>query len=428
MNALYNAGIRLYSGVAHVAGLASSEVRHMLHGQAETLERLGTFRRQIAPDGFDLWIHAASLGEFEQGRPIIDALLAARPDAKILLSFFSPSGYEVRCDYDPRVAVVYMPFDLPGNVGKFIDLASPKMAIFVKYEFWGNYLGELKQRNIPTYIVSAIFRPGQVFFRPWGGMFRNMLSCFDRIFVQDEASRRLLASIGVLQTTVAGDTRFDRVTAVCRKRRDIKQMDIFKSARPEAFTMVFGSSWEKDEDIYIQSLKKRPDVRAIIAPHEFDKDRLAAMRRRLGTDVTMLFSDFERLVKESPARAAEVAEGLRYLIVDSYGLLSSLYRYADVAYIGGGFGVGIHNINEAAVYGIPVIFGPNYSKFNEAVELTALGGAFSIADAKGFEAILDRLTSDMPMRRSAGVKAAEYIASKVGATPVIMKEIFNIQA
>ncbi len=428
MNALYNAGIRLYSGVAHVAGLASSKVRHMLHGQAETLERLGTFRRQIAPDGFDLWIHAASLGEFEQGRPIIDALLAARPDAKILLSFFSPSGYEVRCDYDPRVAVVYMPFDLPGNVGKFIDLASPKMAIFVKYEFWGNYLGELKQRNIPTYIVSAIFRPGQVFFRPWGGMFRNMLSCFDRIFVQDEASRRLLASIGVLQTTVAGDTRFDRVTAVCRKRRDIKQMDIFKSARPEAFTMVFGSSWEKDEDIYIQSLKKRPDVRAIIAPHEFDKDRLAAMRRRLGTDVTMLFSDFERLVKESPARAAEVAEGLRYLIVDSYGLLSSLYRYADVAYIGGGFGVGIHNINEAAVYGIPVIFGPNYSKFNEAVELTALGGAFSIADAKGFEAILDRLTSDMPMRRSAGVKAAEYIASKVGATPVIMKEIFNIQA
>ena len=186
MNPLYNAGIRLYSSAAHVAALGSAKVRHMLHGQAETLARLKSFRRQLAPGGFDLWLHAASLGEFEQGRPIIDAVLAAKPDTKILLSFFSPSGYEVRCNYDPRVAVVYMPFDLPGNVGKFLDIADPKMAIFIKYEFWGNYLGELKRRGIPTYIVSAIFRPSQMFFKPWGGMFRKMLACFEHIYVQDE--------------------------------------------------------------------------------------------------------------------------------------------------------------------------------------------------------------------------------------------------
>lgn len=428
MNALYNAGIRLYSSAAHVAALGSAKVRHMLNGQAETLARLKAFRRKLAPNGFDLWIHAASLGEFEQGRPIIDAVLAAKPDTKILLSFFSPSGYEVRCNYDPRVAVVYMPFDLPGNVGKFLDIAAPKMAIFVKYEFWGNYLGELKRRDIPTYIVSAIFRPTQIFFKPWGGMFRSMLGCFEHIYVQDEQSRRLLANIGIDNVTVAGDTRFDRVTAVREKRRDIPEVEIFKAAQPEAFTMVFGSSWEKDEDVYIPALTERENVCAIIAPHEFDKDRLSAMRRRLGSDRTMLFSDFARLVKDSPKEAEKVAAGLRYLIVDCYGLLSSLYRYADTAYVGGGFGVGIHNINEAAVYGIPVIFGPNFAKFNEAIELTSLEGAFSINDTACFAAILDRVIGDKAFRTAAGKKAADYIASKVGATPIIMKSIFKSES
>ena len=425
MNPLYNAGIRLYSSAAHVAALGSAKVRHMLHGQAETIARLKSFRRQLAPGGFDLWLHAASLGEFEQGRPIIDAVLAAKPDTKILLSFFSPSGYEVRCNYDPRVAVVYMPFDLPGNVGKFLDIADPKMAIFIKYEFWGNYLGELKRRGIPTYIVSAIFRPSQMFFKPWGGMFRKMLACFEHIYVQDGQSRSLLAGIGVDNVTVAGDTRFDRVTAVREKRRDIPEVEIFKAAHPGAFTMVFGSSWEKDEDVYVPDLTQRENVCAIIAPHEFDKDRLSAMRRRLGSDRTMLFSDFARLAKESPGAAAKAAAGLRYLIVDCYGLLSSLYRYADAAYVGGGFGVGIHNINEAAVYGIPVVFGPNFAKFNEAVELTALEGAFSIDNTVGFAAILDRIIGDKDFRAATGQKAADYIASKVGATPIIMKSIFK---
>lgn len=425
MNVLYNTGIRLYSGAARVAGFGSAKVRHMLNGQAETIARLESFRRNLAPDGFDLWIHAASLGEFEQGRPIIDALLEVNPQAKILLSFFSPSGYEVRCNYDPRVAVVYLPFDLPGNVEKFIDVAKPKMAIFVKYEFWGNYLTVLRQRGIPAYIVSAIFRPGQVFFKPWGGMFRSMLGCFKHIFVQDERSRKLLAGIGVENVTVAGDTRFDRVTAVRAKRRDIPEIEIFKAAHPGAFTVVFGSSWDKDEDIYTDVIKSRDNICAIIAPHEFNKDRLSSMRRRLGSDHTVLFSDFVRIVKESHDKAAQLAKGIKYIIVDCFGLLSSLYRYADMAYVGGGFGVGIHNVNEAAVYGIPVLFGPNYSKFNEAVDLISLKGAFSVSDADSFASLLDRITGEREFREEAGNRAAEYIASQVGATPIIMKSLFG---
>ncbi len=427
MNVIYNAGINLYRGAAHLAGLGSAKVRHMLHGQAETLERLKAFRRELAPEGFDLWIHAASLGEFEQGRPIIDALLAHNADTKILLSFFSPSGYEVRCNYDPRVAVVYLPFDLPGNVKEFLDIASPKMSIFVKYEFWGNYLSELKRRAIPTYIVSAIFRPGQIFFRPWGGPFRKMLGCFNRLFVQDRRSQELLAGVDVENVTVAGDTRFDRVTAIRAKRRDIASVELFKSAHPDAYTLVVGSSWEKDEDVYVPVLKKHDNVCAIIAPHEFDKDRLSAMRRRLGSDSTMLFSDFERLYKEDSKAAAKVASAIRYLIIDCYGLLTSLYRYADIAYVGGGFGVGIHNINEAAVYGIPVIFGPNYAKFNEAVELIALEGAFSVDGGDGFAVLFDRLVSADRFRSGAGAKAAGYIESKVGATPIIIESIFGIK-
>lgn len=426
MNPLYNAGIALYRGAAKIASLSSPKVRHMIHGQGETAARLEAFRRNMAPEGFDVWFHAASLGEFEQARPLIEALLKNKPDAKVLLSFFSPSGYEVRCDYDPRVAVVYMPFDLPGAVRSFLDAAAPKMAIFVKYEFWGNYLSELERRGIPAYIISSIFRPGQIFFRPWGGMFRRILGSFRHLYVQDEKSRKLLSSIGIDNVTVAGDTRFDRVTAIMKKGKVIPEIEIFKAARPDAFTLVVGSSWERDEDIYIDTLRKHSGIRAIIAPHEFDKDRLSAMRRRLGTDSTMLLSDFRRLYETSEKGAKEVASKLKYIIVDCYGLLSSLYRYADAAYIGGGFGAGIHNINEAAVYGIPVMFGPNHKKFNEAFDLINCGGGRCIRHSSDVEDFLGRLESDKAFRLKCGNAAGKYIADNVGATPRIMKDIFNI--
>ncbi len=426
MNSAYNVAIGLYRAAARMAALGSPKVRHMLQGQAETLSRLYRFRKKSAPGGFDVWFHAASLGEFEQARPLIDALLSQSPSTKILLSFFSPSGYEVRCDYDPRIAVVYMPFDTPSNVKAFLDAASPKMAIFVKYEFWGNYLDELAARGIATYIISAIFRPSQTFFKPWGGMFRQMLRRFRHLYVQDEKSRKLLEAIGVDNVTVAGDTRFDRVTAIRLKGRNVAEIECFKAAEPDAFTLVVGSSWQRDEDLYIPWLKTNAACRAIIAPHEFDKDRLSVLRRKLGTDETMLFSDFERLYKASPEGALTVAKKLRFIVMDCFGMLSSIYRYADVAYVGGGFGTGIHNINEAAVYGIPVVFGPKHYKFNEAHDLIACGGAFSVNNAKELYSVLSRLAADAEARTAAGKAADAYISSQIGATSKIMKDIFGL--
>lgn len=422
MNKLYTAGIALYSRAARVASLGSDKVRDMLRGQSETIERLRRFRKEMAPDGFDVWFHAASLGEFEQARPIIDALLERDPKMRILLSFFSPSGYNVREGYNEHVAVVYLPFDIPSRVSEFLDVAQPKMAIFVKYEFWGNYLEQLKVRKIPTYIISAIFRPTQPFFKPWGGLFRKMLGYFDHLYVQDERSQALLAGIGVTNVTVAGDTRFDRVATIRRTRRTIPEIECFLG-KENSYKLVYGSSWEKDEEVYFPWLKQQQGVKAIIAPHEFDGHRLAQMVGSLGCDKTMLYSDFKRLYAHSQDEAAEHASRLQYMIIDSFGLLSSLYAYADVAYVGGGFGAGIHNINEAATYGIPVVFGPRHSKFKEADDLIKCGGGFSISSRASYEDIMARL-SDAVFRRAAGDAAGAYIESNTGATEHIMADIF----
>ncbi len=424
MNPAYNAAIGCYRGAAKLASLSSAKIRKMLAGQKETAARLAHFRKELAPEGFDVWFHAASLGEFEQARPLIEALLARNGDSKILLSFFSPSGYEVRHNFDPRVAVVYMPFDTPSEAKAFIEAAAPRMAIFVKYEFWGNYLSELKRRGIPTYIISSIFRPGQIFFRPWGGMFRNILRCFDRLFVQDESSRKLLAGIGIDAVTVAGDTRFDRVTDVREKGHDIEEVKTFCEAVPESKILIAGSSWGSDEEVYFPWLASHPEVRAVIAPHEFDKERLASLRHNLGEERTMLLSDFRRIYEESPEKASEIARKLNYLIIDCFGLLSSLYRYADVAYVGGGFGAGLHNINEAAVYGIPVVFGPNNSKFIEARDLRECGGGFEVTDKLSADRTLTRLFSDESTRKTAGASAGNYISTHIGATKKILTELF----
>lgn len=426
MNPLYNAGIALYRGAARLAACKSTKAEHMLRGQAETWTRLESFRHVMAPEGFDVWIHAASLGEFEQGRPVIDALLTANPDIRILLTFFSPSGYEVRHNFDPRVAVVYLPFDTASAASRFLDLAKPKCAIFVKYEFWGNYLTGLRRREIPTYLISAVFRPGQIFFKPWGGMFREMLRCFTHIFVQDEASRKLLSEIGIDKVTVAGDTRFDRVSKIRDKGAPVAEIELFKSAVPDAFTLIAGSSWAADENIYFPILKEMSGIRAVIAPHEFDAQRLADMAKHLGNEETMLMSDFKRIFDKSPEEALSAAKNLRFLIVDCFGLLNRIYRYGDAAYIGGGFGAGIHNINEAAVFGIPVIFGPNNRKFIEAREIQHTGGGFCVNSTEDVRDIIRRLVGDFDFRRQSGIAAKQYIASKTGATPLIMKEVFNI--
>lgn len=394
----------------------------MTRGQRETLDALRRFDRESPEDAPRIWIHAASLGEFEQGRPVIEWLRRNRPSVRILLSFFSPSGYEVRKGYAGADCVVYLPFDTPRAARSFVEVARPSMAIFVKYEFWGNYLQALARAQVPVYLISAIFRKGQIFFRPYGGMFRRMLGYITRLFVQDEASVGLLATAGVGgdRVTVAGDTRFDRVTDTLRSARQVPEVERWLAATggEGRFTLVAGSSWSPDEDVYFPWLSTHPEVRAIIAPHEFDRSRLEAMRSRLGADVTLLHS-------ELPTATSERIASARYLVIDCFGLLASLYRFASVAYIGGGFGVGIHSVTEAAVFSVPVIFGPNHSRFREARELLSAGGAFTVGSPKEFALVASRMLQKPDARRGAGAAAGGYIAANVGATDIIADMIFR---
>lgn len=345
---------------------------------------------------------------------MIERLKREQPDIKILLTFFSPSGYEIRKNYSYVDAVAYLPFDKPSNVRQFLDVAKPRTVIFIKYEFWGNYLQQLHKAAVPVYIISAIFRQGQIFFRPWGGMFRRMLRRFDRIYLQDNESQKLLSGIGIDNTVVAGDTRFDRVTDVMAQTFDIAGGENLRSF------IIFGSSWGADEANYIPWLNANRDVKFIIAPHEFDEARVAALCNAIDGNVIPL-SQWERHIADN----GTPPEHIRGIIVDCFGKLSSLYRYASVAYIGGGHGAGIHNINEAAVYGIPVVFGPNYHKFKEARDLISLGGAFCVENAAATSSTLDRLLSDEACRTSAGKTAGRYIADNIGATDRIFSDIFG---
>jgi 3-deoxy-D-manno-octulosonic-acid transferase len=415
MSPLYNLGINLYAFGASLLAHRSAKVSKMLAGQSAALADLHAERVQKAVNGYDYWFHAASLGEFEQARPLIEKIRQQKPNAKILLTFFSPSGYEVRCNYDKVDTVAYLPFDKPRNVENFLEAVRPHKAIFVKYEFWGNYLEQLKKRNIPTYIISAIFRPKQIFFRPWGRIFRNMLKCYTHIYVQDDNSRRLLGGIGLTNVTVAGDTRFDRVSQIMATTVDLPLIDAFKSSSPSDLTLIVGSSWGADEDVYMPWLSDHKNIRAIIAPHEFDKQRLDNLKKRLGTG-TCLYSEYKTEMTD-----------VRYLIIDCFGLLSSLYRYADIAYVGGGFGAGLHNINEAAVYGIPVIYGPNNYKFKEAKDLAQLGGGFEVRDKDSFDKIADSIAGNTDLRISAGKLAGGYIKDHLGATDIIYNDLFPIK-
>ena len=407
MDPLYNIGISAYKGAVHLASLKNQKARKLLDGQAHTFNYL---RERLDSAGGYIWIHVSSLGEFEQGRPLIELIRRERPKARLLLTFFSPSGYEVRKNYDQVDAVCYLPFDLPGNVRQFLDLVKPSMAIFVKYEFWGNYLRELQRRGVPTFSVSAIFRPGQVFFKPWGGKMRKMLGCFTTLFVQNEESRKLLQGIGVKQVKVCGDTRFDRVAHV---RDQAKQFPVIEQFVSNArMTTVLGSSWGPDEDLMIPYFNDHPVTKLILAPHEFDRERLLALMSRIQRPCGLY----------SQTEAADASQ-LDCIIIDTFGMLSSLYRYGQLAMVGGGFGSGIHNINEAAVYGIPVVFGPNYSKFTEAKDLIACGGSFTVATTDEFIAVMDRLLSDPEHLRRSGTIAEQYIKSHLGATQLIFNQI-----
>lgn len=410
MNFLYNTGIRLYAAAAGLASLKSKKIATMLNGQKRAL---ATLAEKIKPEDRPIWIHVASLGEFEQGRPLIERLKREKPGQKIVLSFFSPSGYEVRKNYDKVDCVLYLPFDTPGNAIEVVSAINPSMAIFVKYEFWGNYLQTLAERGIPVYIISAIFRPGQSFFKPYGGMMRGILRNYTHLYVQDEPSKKLLESIGINNVTVAGDTRFDRVTDIMASRLDIKGLDRFNA------DIIFGSSWPEDEQHYARFLNENPETRFIIAPHEFDQQRIKTLLNSF-SGKTVTFSEWEKLAEEG-----RITDDIRGIIVDCFGKLSSLYRYGKIAYIGGGFGAGIHNINEAAVYGIPVIFGPKYQKFKEARDLIELGGAFSCTNGEEVCSTLGKFVSDNDERLRCGEIAGKYIRDNIGATDMIYNDLFN---
>jgi 3-deoxy-D-manno-octulosonic-acid transferase len=407
MNPIYNLGIAAYQMAVRMVAKRNPKAAKMVVGQARTFSVLE--RRIDQSTGGYIWIHASSLGEFEQGRPLIEMIKREHPQQKILLTFFSPSGYEVRRNYKGADVVCYLPFDLPHNVKKFLDIVKPQMAIFIKYEFWGNYLNELKHRGIRTYIISAIFRKSQLFFKPWGLMFRRMLKCYTTLYVQDEQSRALLESIKITNVKITGDTRFDRVTDILAGCTALPIVEKFTSGMP---TLIIGSSWQPDEDIIIPYFNEHPEFKLIIAPHEFSHERLDAIMGRLNRPVTLYTQTNENAVAKSDC-----------LILDCFGILSSAYRYAQIAYIGGGFGAGIHNLNEAAVYGIPVIFGPNYNKFKEAHDLIACQGGFSIMGEEDFARLMARFDKEPDFLAKSGKIAGDYIKSNLGATEKIFKEI-----
>lgn len=411
---VYNAGIHAYSAAVAAASLKSDKARKLHRGERKALSHIAEWMEQGGEDSRRIWIHAASLGEFEQGRPLIEMIRRERPELKILLTFFSPSGYEVRKNYQGADCVAYLPFDTPANARRLVEIVQPDMAVFVKYEIWRNYLKALHDRGIPAYLISAHFRPEQLFFKRRGVWYRNQLKMFSRIFVQEEDSLRLLSEIGITQAEAAGDTRFDRVTDIMRTTRRIEALEHLKAGGAPVF--IAGSSWPQDEEVYLPFLRENiGKMKAVIAPHEFNPRRLEALRKSCGGKC-LLLSETEA----NPALAADAD----CIIIDCFGLLSSAYRYGDIAYIGGGFGAGIHNLNEAAVYGIPVIFGPRHQKFVEARELIASGGGYSISSAEEFEQVMLRL-ADEKERHESGSKAGAYIKSKLGSTPRIFRALFD---
>ena len=404
---IYNFILVLMAGAVRVLSLFNKKVARMSKGEREAFEVL---RRKIDTTARYVWFHAASLGEFEQGRPLIEAIRKQHPEYKILQTFFSPSGYEVRKDYKGADVVCYLPIDTRHNARRFIELAHPCMAFFIKYEFWMNYLSELKRREIPVYSVSSIFRPGQVFFRWYGDGYRRVLKTFTYLFVQNRESLELLKGIGIHNAGIVGDTRFDRVLEI---RKAAKELPLIEGFKGKSLTFVAGSSWAPDEEIFISYFNRHPEVKLIIAPHVIDDDHLGAITRQL---------EGRKVVRYTQATVENVQDA-DCLLIDCFGLLSSIYRYGDVAYVGGGFGAGIHNVLEAAVYGIPVIFGPNNKKFMEAQGLLHCGGGFEITEEKSFACLLDKLLTDRSTLQIAGKAAGDYVRTHAGALQKILQVV-----
>ena len=387
----------------------NSKATMMILGRKRALDDIS---KVFGPGDRIFWFHCASLGEFEQGRPVIEKVREKDSGIRILLSFYSPSGYEVRKNYDGADCVVYLPLDTRRNAKRFIEKLNPEKAIFIKYEFWYNYLAELQERNIPVYLISGIFRKGQPFFRWYGRYFREILKGFTHLYIQDEGSASLLKEYGINNYSISGDTRFDRVMDISRRSTGVAAVERFSRDR---MVFIAGSSWQPEEEM-IARYTGEPgrEARWIIAPHNTNKANIERIEK--------LFSGISARYTEL---AGEIPDNTRVLIIDTIGILSSLYRYARIAVIGGGFGRGIHNILEAATWGIPVLFGPRHEKFKEATDLLSLGGARSFSDYKDFRATLDKFVDNPAGLEKAGATSREYINSNLGATDLISSELLT---
>ena len=406
----YQATIFFYSLAVKATSLFNPKAAQFVRGRKNWYKKLES---KVDIGSRYIWFHCASLGEFEQGRPLIEMIKKQFPEFKVLLTFFSPSGYEIRKNYDLADIVAYLPLDTRRNAQKFIRLIQPEKAFFIKYEYWYFFMDELKKNSIPLYIVSAIFRESQQFFKKsiLGSWYRKILFKVDHFFVQNENSAQLLASVGLKNYTVTGDTRFDRVATLAKNAKQIPVVEKFGKNVP---VLIAGSTWKPDEELLAEFINSHSEIKWIIAPHEVTESNIKRI---------------EELLKAPHIRLSRADEGnmRRYqiLVVDSVGLLSSLYRYGTLAYIGGGFGVGIHNVLEAATFGLPVIFGPNYKKFQEAVDLINRGGAFSIQNYGELENILLKMFENSEQRLASGSVSRKYVNKNRGSTEQVIQKVFN---
>ena len=403
---MYLLGVAIYS-------CFNEKVRKMWRGEREAFKIL---REKVDPNAKYVWFHAASLGEFEQGRPLMEQLRKDHPEYKILLTFFSPSGYEVRKNYEGADIITYLPLDTITNARRFLRTVRPVMAFFIKYEFWYNYLHILKHRGVPVYSVSSIFRPEQVFFKWYGRQYGRVLNCFTHFFVQNDISKELLAKIGITNTTVVGDTRFDRVLQIKEAAKQLPIVEAFVKDAPLVF--VAGSSWPPDEEIFIKYFNDHKNWKLIIAPHVIGEDHLQQIEKLLEGRKVIRYTEAESQLStlSSQLSTSDV------LIINCFGLLSSIYHYGNVAYVGGGFGVGIHNLLEAAVWDVPVFFGPNNQKFQEAQGLKTSGG-LEINNYEEFAALMDRLATDAAYLQEQGRQAGHFVKGQAGATQKVLSAV-----
>lgn len=411
---LYNISILIYGLLINTVAIFNSKAKLFVAGRKDLFNQIES---KINSSQRPVWFHFASLGEFEQGRPVLEKIKSLKPEEKIVVTFFSPSGYEIRKNYALADGIFYLPLDTPSNAKKFIALVKPKMAIFTKYEFWPNFFKTLSKNNIPLYIISGIFRPNQIFFKWYGGFYRNVLKCANHFFVQNEESLRLLKSIGVDNVDISGDTRFDRVYENAQHPKELPIIEAYCKHYP---VLIAGSTWPEDEKLLVELAEKNPEWKFVIAPHEINKTHIDFMEKLFPLPIKL--SENEQWFYETYNKSIETTFGAstRTLIIDNIGMLSSLYQYGKIAYIGGGFGVGIHNTLEAAAFGLPVIFGPNYDKFQEAKDLINIGAAKSINNAEELITAFEYFNQN-----ESGAIARAYVAEKKGATEMIIAKILN---